>query len=230
MTQETNQEAKKRCIDKMGEPLGTQYAALWQEVVRLHMYWAEYVELFGTKPTRIDLLNRAARSFFRMLQDELWESRLLHIARITDPPTSVGEKTNLTLRNLPNLIDDKKLKAQVDGLIKVLLEKTKFARDWRNRVLAHLDLDLALDQPAKPLLNGSRLEVNDALKAIADVMNIVAAHYLDEGETAFHLFDQTGGADALLYVLDNGLEADAARTERLKTGKSIEGDFDAKDL
>ena len=62
---------------KDGEPLGALFSALWQEVAVLHFHWKEYVELFGTKPERIALLNRAAPHFFRMLQDELWESTLL---------------------------------------------------------------------------------------------------------------------------------------------------------
>lgn len=46
MTHRTAEEAKIHYIEKMGDDLGTQFAALWQEVVRLHMKWGEYVELF----------------------------------------------------------------------------------------------------------------------------------------------------------------------------------------
>ena len=77
MLDRTAEEAKKANIEKMGEPLGALFSALWQEVAVLHFHWKEYVELFGTKPERIALLNRAAPHFFRMLQDELWESTLL---------------------------------------------------------------------------------------------------------------------------------------------------------
>ncbi|MGZ8401653.1 MAG: AbiU2 domain-containing protein [Methyloceanibacter sp.] len=102
----TAQESRERYIAKMGEALGTQFAALWQEVAHLHMSWSEYVELFGTKPSRIDLLNSAAPRFFRILQDALWDETLLHIARLTDSPESGKGKSNLTIRNLPELVDE----------------------------------------------------------------------------------------------------------------------------
>ena len=77
----------------MGEPLGGVYSALWQAVSLVHHYWNEYVgNYFGTKPERIILLNETAPQFFRMLQDELWEMSLLHLARITDPANSPGRE------------------------------------------------------------------------------------------------------------------------------------------
>src|SRR6266404_1158399 len=106
MTQFTPDEAKARDIQKMGEVLGQQYHALWQELSWLHAKWNEYVELFGKKSSRIELLNQAAPSFFHLVQTSLWEDILLHIACLTNPPTSLGIKTNLTICNLPNLITD----------------------------------------------------------------------------------------------------------------------------
>jgi hypothetical protein len=82
---QTAEEAKKIHIAKMGQPLGEVYSALWQAVTIIFVYWKDYVELFGTKRKRIDILNQAAPQFFRMLQDELWGMSLLHIARLTDP-------------------------------------------------------------------------------------------------------------------------------------------------
>lgn len=81
-------------IRVMGKDLGELYSALWQEVAWVHSKWAEYVQLFGVKESRIDLLNRAAPRFARLLQDSLWEDVLLHIARLTDPAKSMG-KSNL---------------------------------------------------------------------------------------------------------------------------------------
>jgi hypothetical protein len=79
------EEAKQANIATMGRSLGEVYSALWQGLAIIFVYWKDYVELFGTKPTRIDILNQAAPQFFRMLQDELWGMSLLHIARLTDP-------------------------------------------------------------------------------------------------------------------------------------------------
>ncbi|WP_407690639.1 AbiU2 domain-containing protein [Rhodocyclus tenuis] len=70
----------------MGGEIGKVYSALWQEVAWINKKWNQYVELFGTSPERIELLNRAAPSFFRTFQDSLLDDVLLHLARLTDPP------------------------------------------------------------------------------------------------------------------------------------------------
>jgi hypothetical protein len=45
MAEQTSDEFKKQCVNKMGEQLGSQYSALWQEVAVIHLNWKEYVEL-----------------------------------------------------------------------------------------------------------------------------------------------------------------------------------------
>jgi hypothetical protein len=226
------EEAKKYNIERMGELLGTQYSALWQAVAHIHINWQEYVELFGTKPERIELLNRAAPAFFRMIQDELWEAAVLHIARLTDPSKSMGrkEKTNLTIQNLPELIDDTKTKTHVAQLVQAAVKQAEFCRDWRNRRIAHRDLSIALeDSPAIPLAPASRKQLAAALKSITDVLNAVEAHYKD-AETRFDLAARHHGALSLLYVLDDGVKADAKRRERIKKGKFSDEDFSARDI
>ena len=106
MTYRTAEEAKRQNIERMGEPLGSQYSELWQELVQLHMKWQEFVELFATRTTRVELINQAAPGFFRIVQDTLWEGILLHIARLTDSSPSQGRKdrANLTIQNLAPLI------------------------------------------------------------------------------------------------------------------------------
>ena len=106
----TAEQAKNRNIEKMGEELGLQYSTLWQEVALLHSNWEQYVELFGTKPSRLDLLNKTAGYFFRMLQEDLWDVTLLHIARLTDK-SATGKNKNLTIQNFPDLVADEKTKS-----------------------------------------------------------------------------------------------------------------------
>jgi hypothetical protein len=226
----TAEQAKKRNVEKMGEALGTQYSALWQEVSLLHINWKEYVELFGTKPERIALLNRAAGGFFRMIQDDLFETTLLYIARLTDPSKSPGGKANLTVQNLAELIDDAKTKTDVEQLVATAVKEGAFCRDWRNRRIAHRDLNLALEEkPARPLADASRRQVNITLKAIADVMNAVAGHYL-KAETPYDIGSRLTGAVALLHVLNSGVKVREERAERLRKGEFSEKDLDPTDL
>jgi hypothetical protein len=217
-------EAKADNIQMMGQDLGEQYSVLWQEVATIHENWREFIELYGTKRERLDLINQAAGSFFRMVQDSLWDGTLLHLARLTDPPKSVG-KENLTIQNFPALINDVNTKKQVGQLVQEAIDKTGFCRDWRNRRISHFDLKLALGQPAVPLADADKAKVDAALKAIVDVMNAVAG-----SETGYGMLSPPNGAVGLLYVIDDGLRADEQRTERLRNGKPLDGDFKARNL
>jgi hypothetical protein len=228
MTHFTAEEAKARNIEKIGQALGEHYSALWQEVAWLYRKWGEYVELFGTKLSRIDLLNRAAPAFFHMLQDALWENILLHIARLTDPPTTSG-KPNLTIRNLSDLSVAAEIQADLSLLINDTLEKTRFCRDWRNRHIAHKDLNLILDASVMPLSPASRQSVRDALAAIVAVLNKIEAVYL-ESTTFFDTPHYGDGALALLYVIDDGVRVKAERREKMKEGRWGEVDFRPRDL
>ena len=116
---------KLRNVAAMGEALGEQYTILFQEVTALHLYWKEFFELFGTNDKRIDRLNRAAPGFFQMLQEQQFETNMLRIARLTDPPQSVG-KDNLTICNLPNLVGDPALKPRLTTLIDEAKKRTEF--------------------------------------------------------------------------------------------------------
>jgi hypothetical protein len=224
----TAEEAKKTNIEKMGAELGVQYSALWQEVALLHRNWGEYTALFGTKPSRIDLINRTAPYFFRMVQDDLLDATLLYIARLTDPPKSAG-RTNLTIKGLPDLIGHEVTRSVVGKLIETAAAEAEFCRDWRNRRIAHRDLDIAQERSATELAIASRKRIKDAIGAIAAVLNAVSNHFL-KSETRFDLSATHGGSVPLLYVLHAGLKAQNEREERLKKGEYLEADLDPADL
>src|SRR5271166_4526618 len=139
----TADEMRQRNIRAMGEALGMQYTTMFEQVSLLHLYWGEFLELFGTNDKRIERLNQSAPGFFRMVQEQQFETNMLHMARLTDSPKSVG-KSNLTIRNLPQLVSDQGLKQQLTALVDVALQKTEFCREWRNRQFAHRDLLLAV--------------------------------------------------------------------------------------
>jgi hypothetical protein len=217
MTTRTAEEARADYERVMGSELGAIYNALWQQLAWLHSKWAEYVDLFGMKESRVSLMNEVAPRFFRLVQDSLWDDVLIHVARLTDPPKSAG-RANLTIQRLP-LVVDVAVKAEVEGKIAAALTSCSFARDWRNRRIAHGDYALALDLPgANPLTPTSSQMVREALESLCEVINAVGLHYLD----STNLFDAGPshyGAASLLYVLDAGLEAERERSARIKAGQ-----------
>jgi len=219
----TSGEMEQRNIEKMGELLGKQYTTLFQEVGTLHLYWKEFVELFGANDKRIERLNRAAPAFFRMIQTQQIETNILHIARLTDSPKSVG-KENLTILNLPDLVSDIALKQKLEALVEDAKRKTAFCRDWRNRQFAHHDLLLATrDNRAVALQAPTRDEFDTALAAISEVMNAIERHYY-KGPCDFGSIAAHNGAATLLWVLGFGVKA----RERMEA-KLAKGEFDELD-
>jgi AbiU2 len=204
-------EIKANYIEKMGEPLGTQFAALLQEVAWLHVVWGEFVELFHDEP-RVKVLNQAAPAMFRIILDSLWQFTLLAIARLMDRP---GKK-KLTIRNLPALVKPE-VKADVKKWVDAAQEKSDFCRDRRNRYIAHLDLDLLTNPSARPLNLATKKKVDEALTAIESVLQKVRLHYMDmDGPLVFPCNVGGGGAPALLWLLQLGLDSAGEKAPRTR--------------
>lgn len=210
-------------IARLGSDLGPVYNGLWSDFASLSAKWKEYWAMFGTRPERVDLLNFAAGFFFRIVQDTLWDDTLLHLCRLTDPPQSCG-KLNLTIRALPALINDPVLSAEVEALTQKAEQATGFARDWRNRHLSHRDLALTLNRGAKPLPPASGAQVSQALSAIHAVLNLISERLL-RGTLAIDVMTPGTGAEALLYVIRDGVEADRARRGRICNGTFTQEDL-----
>ena len=227
----TADESKQEYVQLMGEPLGKIFHALWQEVAWLYTKWGEYVALYGTKPGRIDLMNKSAPRFFRIVHDSLWEETLMHIARLTDPAETgkKEKKENLSIQRLLLMAPDETLKQTLKEKIETAKSKSEFCRDWRNRRIAHIDLQLAIEDGINPLQSASRVAVKGALSAIVDVLNTVTLHYNDS-TTIFDVSNGYGGGESLLHVIDDGLKMDEERAKRIQSGDFKKSDFEPRDI
>ena len=212
------EEVRQQKIAAMGEELGTLHYELWNEIAWIHAKWKQYLDLYGGSPERLQLLNRAAPHFFYFLQGILFDDVLLHLCRLTDPPESRG-KQNLTIRRLREAIDDEEFRGEVRVLIEEACNKTEFARDRRNRQLAHRDLLTARREHPEPLAPATRERVEDALEGLRNVMNSLESHFLDS-EVAYDLYIDPLGAEALLAHLKRAEEAYAAE----RRGRTRGGD------
>jgi hypothetical protein len=125
---------------------------------------------------------------------------------------------------LPARVNDSVLRAEADALIDQAVNATEFARDWRNRHLGHRDLALALNSAAQPLRPASAAKVSEALSAIHAVLNLISERLLQSTLAADVITPRTG-AEALLHVIRDGLEADHARTARMRRGAFTEEDL-----
>jgi AbiU2 len=87
-------------LDAFGAQLGPVYHDLYNQCAWLYVKWHQFVELYGTDPERISLLNHAGGLFFRIVHDIMWDDTLLHLCRLTDPAsTGMGKKNKRTSRS-----------------------------------------------------------------------------------------------------------------------------------
>lgn len=121
------------------------------------------------------------------------------------------------------------MKNEIKRLIDSAIQKADFCRDWRNRRLAHKDLKLSLSDEAVPLKPASREKVKDVLEAISSIMNAIAGHYMDT-TIIFDGLTRLKGAEALLYIIDDGIKAEMRRRERIRTRKYNEDDLKNRNL
>ncbi len=223
----TAEEIKNDMIQKLGTDFGSLFNSLYNEITWLTFRWIEFVELYGTKETRLELMNRSAPFLFFTIQKVLWENLLLGISRITDPPISMG-KRNMTLTAIPTFLTDDNFKKEIENDLKELMVESMFCRDWRNRWIAHLDYELATDRDnAKPLETGTRKKLKIAIKRIHSIYNKVEFEYL-ETTTGFEYLKSDRGAISLLYRIEDGLRFDKEVHERKLRGEWIDNKFQSK--
>jgi hypothetical protein len=219
----THEEIEAEYIAVLGPDLGKVYHELVTEHVWLHDKWCEYRTLFGTSKNRVDLLNQAAARFFGQLHDIWWESVLLHICRLTDP-VRVGGHRQLTVRQLTFLIPDGQVRGRIEPLVSAACDASAFARDWRNRHIAHRSFERATNPSARSLEHASRASVESAIGALDRVMNEVQLIYFD-AEMGFDGGGGVGDAGDLLRVLEDGQRAREASDERFRRGEPLPEDL-----
>lgn len=162
----------------MGEDLGTVFFALYNKLIELHIVWQQYRQLYGTDRETVKLLNETAGLFFKIVQNELWDSVLLGVSRMTDPPAT-GKRRNVTVQSLPELVSEPSVRAEVEVLCQAALVHGSFARDHRNKRIAHQDHGYLTDRISNPLSGISRERVEAMLTALREVMNRVDLHFRD---------------------------------------------------
>ena len=162
--------------DKLGREFSMVLVALTRDWASALMRYKEFRELFAGADN-VKLLNAVGGGLFRDVQQISWSDLMLRLTRLTDPPRSAG-RDNLTIQRLPDLCKDPELRHEVVGLMRKAIDAAGFARDWRNRLIGHADLDRAIDPRAKPLDSANLQKVKRALTAVHAVLNTVNVRLL----------------------------------------------------
>lgn len=218
---------KNRMVEKMGYDFGILFQSLYYEVIWLTFKWMEYENLYGKKESRVEILNSSAPFMFYIIQNSLWENIILGICRITDPPETRGKK-NITLTAMSIQIKDNELKKEIEFELNELNKKVEFCRDWRNRMVAHLDYDLAINtQFAKPLEIATRLKIKEAIHHIHKIIKKIFIKFLDSDLSFDYIFNP-GGAESLLLKLENGLRFENEKKLKMLTEGLYKDNFPSK--
>jgi AbiU2 len=222
----TAEELLERAIRDMGDELGPVYHELSNGLSRLHVKWRAYRQLYTRSPERIDLINKAAGWFFKVVQGALVGDVLLHIGRLTDLE-SIGRRDNLTIRRLPPIVPDA-LRGDIDALLAAVLTACEPIRTWRNRRGAHTDLDTAILGVPTPGITNEQVET--VLASLRALLNRIEQHYWRAPTMYEHIVTPPGDADSLVYYLLKGIRADEARHQRLRDGKPTPEDLRNEEL
>jgi hypothetical protein len=213
MTHRTSEEILAHNRDVLGEDYGLAFHHCCQELWRVSSSWDRYEALFANQE-RVDLLNRSSGNFWYAIQGITFESVLLGLCRLTDPPKT-GSKTNLSVKTLVEL-EPSKHKVRLRQCADYAIKKTAFARTWRDKRIAHNDFE-QLTGLANKLAPATRRKVTDTIVAIHDVLRWIHMRHFDGNMTLIDLGDQD--AMEVMGVIADGLKYEELRQTDHKAGK-----------
>jgi hypothetical protein len=178
------------------------YTPLFSQVSHLHAQWEIYRQLYVAGPETFHLLKWAANGFFRVVQDTLASEILLTISRLTDAKQT-GARHNLSLDQLTHSVDQPKfpvLRAEIVKRLTQAQQACAFARDVRNKLLAHSDLSTSLRDREAVISQATTTNFDAALVSIAHVMNAIPAHF-DSSTVVYEIARMPGDGNSLLNRL-----------------------------
>ena len=181
--------------------------------------------MVAIEETRIELLNKSAPSFFFLVQKTLIDSVILDIAKLTDPIESCKKK-NITLRAIPNYIDDEIFKSEIQNEIDNLTNKIQFLRDKRNQMISHMDFEYYLG-PKKATTTElvTKNEIDTAIKSLYSIFNKIEKFYFDTSTLYQHIQIERG-AVSLLHLIEYGIQFRQEAMENRKRKVRVDGELD----
>lgn len=216
----------------MDEHLQIVFDRIKQELNQIHYRWNLFRQMFGTNPTRIELINKTSSNFFVEFQWLVIDYMVMSLSKLTDRARMRGND-NLSYHYLIEKVRESgsgdlayELQAELDELT-VACEKF---REIRNKRVAHNDLVVALDGDDSPLPGVSRADIEQALVHARDLMNKVEL-YFNDSQTLYEeiILPLTNDGRSVLIWLQKGLMYEQLEYEGLvERGKWRElGDLDS---
>ncbi|MEQ7870326.1 hypothetical protein V6R97_06705 [Chromohalobacter salexigens] len=216
----------------MDEHLQKVFDRIKQELNHIHYRWTLYRQMFGTNPSRIELINKTSSNIFAEFQWLVIDYMVMSLSKLTDR-ARMGGNDNLSYHYLIEKVRASGNKELADELQIELDELTvaceKF-RELRNKRVAHNDLVVALDEDGSPLPGVSRADIEAALIHARNIMNKVELHFNDSQTLYEEIIPPlTNDGRSVLIWLQKGLMYEQLEDEGvIERGKWRElGDLDS---
>lgn len=165
-----NKEKSADDVYQMGDELRMAYDRIWKRLAQATLVWNESLIIFDNSEN-LNLANDTAPSFFRIVQEALWQEVNLEISRLTDPLKVGRRKTDGLRRLLAIAKEERKLQGchDIDEALESAVKDCKPIRERRNQVLAHSDVS-----PTKAAFipREEKDSTEKALHALAKFMNL----------------------------------------------------------
>ncbi|MCK5053552.1 MAG: hypothetical protein KAR65_04705 [Anaerolineales bacterium] len=189
--------------DLMPADVADLYIPIHKDVLSHHAKWKIFRQLYAESEERIELLDNAAGSVFRYLQDLLFYDALLTFSILTEPSDRVS------LRRLVEVLKKHVEPAFYEEVVADLDEIVEMCSDfitWRNKRIAHKDLGFFVGESLKKLPPVNRKMIEDANEKIGEMLNKIRTKF----GVNYTLFTpwMTGDGDALISTLIMAVKTD----------------------
>jgi AbiU2 len=182
------------CVDE--------FLALRNECIWLQSCLNTFATLFEAGEDTLEVLERAAPSFFGDVNLILHEHFILQVCRITDPATTKG-RPNLTIKNLNEaLINQNLMTRQIQDASDKIHRYRPFIIEARNQIISHADKARILARTASQ--PHDRAELESFMAGVYIYVNLVG-EALGVGPLDFRYTGSDGDAEDLLSCLRRGL-------------------------
>ena len=206
-------------ILRMGPELGRIHHDLWAQLVWLNAKWRIHQDLFAGDESQTRLMEATAIQTFNQLYVALTNEIVMHICRITDK-AKTGRFNNATIRRLLQLVQNSEARCRIEALVDEAESGCKFARDTRDKFLAHRDVNAALCPDALQHDHVRADNIRNALAQIAAVLNAVEVAF-GGAAVRYELNSHFSDAGRLVRMMEAG--AKAQREDRRRRG--LEADY-----
>ncbi len=167
--------------------------------INLSKTWNMLLGLFGAGERTEILLNDTAGAFFESIYQVLMRDFVFSVSALTDPTKTAG-KNNLVIAQvcqLPEVIANRTLAAEVARLLEQVRLRVGSLRDYRNKYVAHLDLERFRASDDRLRFDAGDMEA--VLHAIGDLLNHIDG-VLRGRRTMFEDEAGYGGVETLLLA------------------------------